>query len=159
RRKQAAAEMRFLAIVGVSALGVIEATYLFSVWPWTYFANMRSVNANHNPDRLFYLFGTFSRTGWWYYFPLAFAVKATIPLLLATALALVQFFVKRFNDAWGETMILVSIVSYVVLMMIGADDFGVRYLLPIFPLLFVWCSRIVLDLTSRPAGIALIVLL
>ena len=148
RRKQAIAEVRFLAIAGVSALMVIEATYLFSVWPWTYFANMRSVNANHNPDHLFYLFGSFSRTGWWYYFPLAFAVKATIPLLLATTLALVHFFIKRFNDVWGETIILVTIVVYVGVMTMGADDLGVRYLLPIFPLLFVWCSRIVLDLNN-----------
>ena len=93
------------------------------------------------------------------YFPLAFAVKATIPLLLASALALVHFFVKRFDDVWGESIILVTILAYVVIMTIGADDLGVRYLLPIFPLLFVWCSRIVVDLDRRPAGIALILLL
>src|SRR4029079_9801392 len=39
------------------------------------------------------------------------------------------------------------------------DDLGVRYLLPIFPLLFVWCSRIVVELNRKPAGIALALLL
>jgi hypothetical protein len=124
RRKQAIAEVRFLAIAGVSALMVIEATYLFSVWPWTYVANMRSVNANHNPDHLFYLFGSFSRTGCWYYFPLAFAVKATIPLLLATTLALAHFFIKRFNDVWaGDDHSSRSSAMYRYDH--GADDLGV----------------------------------
>jgi predicted membrane-bound dolichyl-phosphate-mannose-protein mannosyltransferase len=72
RRRRAVEEIRYLAIAGLAGLMVIEAAYLFSSGPWTYLANMQSVNANHNPNRLFYLFGDFSRTGWWYYFGLAF---------------------------------------------------------------------------------------
>ena len=43
--------------------------------------------------------------------------------------------------------------------MAGADDMGVRYLLPIFPLLFIWGSRIVVELRRKTVGIALLVLL
>ena len=91
-------EARSLAIAATSALLVIEAAYLFSAPPWTYAANMGLVNANHNPNRLYYLFGDFSRTGWWYYFAFAFAVKATIPLLLTIFLASVHFGFRRFTD-------------------------------------------------------------
>ena len=159
RRQQAVVEAKCLVAAGVAALFVIEAAYLFAAPPWTYVANMRWVNSNHNPIRLFYLFGDFSRTGWWYYFVLAFLVKATIPLLLTIVMASIHFGIKRFMDIWGETLILGTVLSYVVALMIGADDLGVRYLLPIFPLLFVWGSRIVVDLSQKKVGLALVVLL
>src|SRR5262249_226352 len=137
---------------------VIEAAYLFSVSPWTYFVNMRTVNANHNPNHLFYLFGNFSRRGWWYYFPAAFVVKETVPLLITVALASIHFFFKPL-DAWGEMIILVSIVSYLGILTVGADDIGFRYVLPVLPLLLVWCSRIAVELTKKRAGLALAALL
>src|SRR5918997_1721781 len=34
------------------------------------------------------LLGMYSRTGWWYYFPVAFALKATIPFLLLSLASL-----------------------------------------------------------------------
>ena len=159
RRRQAISETRSLLIAAVSALLLIEASYLFTTMPWTYVENMRSVNANHNPNHQFYLFGRFTLTGFWYYFPLAFAVKATIPLLLSMVLACIQFITKRFINRRGELIILVAAASYAGAVMLGADELGVRYLLPIFPLLFIWGSRIVVELRTRTAGIALLVLL
>ena len=117
------------------------------------------MNANHNPIRLFYLFGKFSKTGWWYYFEAAFLVKATIPLLFTTLLASIHLAVKRFIDPWGEAIILGAILSYMLALTLGADDIGVRYLLPLFPLLFIWGSRIVTELQHKTVGIALVLLL
>ena len=158
-RRQGWVEARSLAVSGISALLLIQAAYLFSSPPWTYVVNMRSVNANHNPNHHFYLFGELDLKGWWYYFPAAFAMKATIPLLLATVLAMVQFGVKRFINSWGEMLLLVTTLSYALVIAIGADDLGVRYLLPVLPLLFIWASRIVVELKSKTAGIALIAIL
>ena len=159
RRRRAVEEIRYLAIAGLAGLMVIEAAYLFSSGPWTYLANMQSVNANHNPNRLFYLFGDFSRTGWWYYFGLAFLVKATIPLLVTVVLASVHLLVKRFIDFRGELLILATIVTYALGVSMGADDLGVRYLLPVFPLLFIWGSRIVVSFKNARAGAALLLIL
>ena len=159
RQKQLAVETKSLAAAGIAALMVIESSYFFTVPPWTYFANMGYMNANRNPIRMSYLFGDFSRTGWWYYFPLAFFVKATIPLLLTMVLASLHLAVRRFMDASGESLILATILSFLGAVTIGADDLGVRYLFPIFPLLFVWGSRIVVELRQKAAGIALAVLL
>ena len=159
RREQTKIEARHLAVAGLTALVVIQAAYLFSIRPWTYLANMSFINANHNPNRLFYLFGDFSRTGWWYYFALAFVVKATVPLLLATVLALAHLAVKKFIDARGEMLILGSIIAYAAAITLGADDIGVRYVLPVFPLLFIWCSRIVVEIPKKSAGVALLLVL
>jgi 4-amino-4-deoxy-L-arabinose transferase-like glycosyltransferase len=157
--RQAGIEARYLVVAGLAALFLIEAAYLFRIGPWTYFANMRYVNANHNPIRLFYLFGDFSRTNWWYYFPLAFVVKATIPLLLTIVFAGVHFVARRLVDTRGEILILGTIISYTAALMIGADDIGVRYLLPLFPLLFIWGSRIMIELMQKKTGIVLAILL
>src|SRR5262249_2113992 len=92
-------------------------------------------------------------------FPLAFAVKATIPLLLTTAIACAHLAWRRFIDLWGEALILATSLCYALAITAGADDIGVRYLLPIFPLLFIWGSRIVVDFKSKTAGVVLIMLL
>jgi 4-amino-4-deoxy-L-arabinose transferase-like glycosyltransferase len=159
KRGQALVEMKFLAIAGMSALLVVEASYLFSTVPWTYITNMRSVNANHNPNHHFYVLGNFSLAGWWYYFPLAFVFKATIPLLLTIVMAAIHTGAKRFLDLRGEMLLLTGVVSYTAAVMMGADDIGVRYLLPVFPLLFIWGSRIVVEFQTRKAGIALLAFL
>ena len=159
RHRQLLVETRSLVIAGVSALLVIEAAYLFSVPPWTYFSNLRSVNWNRNPNHMSYLFGNFSRTRFWHYFVLAFSVKATVPLLLATVLACAHLCMKRFMDSWGEALLLVGIASYLAALTIGADDLGVRYLLPVFLLLFIWSSRIVVELNKKAAGILVMIIL
>jgi hypothetical protein len=159
RRRQALVEAKCLAVAGVMALLVIEASYLFSTPPWTYFENLRYVNRNRNPDHLSYLFGNFSRTKFWQYFAFAFSVKATIPLLLTTALASAHVCMKKFFNPWGEMLLLASIACYVAALTIAADDLGVRYLLPVFLLLFIWGSRIALPLTKKTVGIALMLIL
>jgi Dolichyl-phosphate-mannose-protein mannosyltransferase len=159
KRRQLLIETRWLVLAGVSALFVIEAAYFFSVPPWKYFSYLRSVNWNRNPDHLSYLFGDFSRTRFWHYFLLAFSVKATIPLLLATALAFVHVCIERFFDAFGEMLLLVTAAAYSGALTLGADDLGVRYLLPVFLLLFVWCSRIAIELNKRAVGILFIIML
>jgi hypothetical protein len=159
KRQQTIVEARNLIIAALAAFVTIEAAYLFTLKPWTYLSNLALVNANHNPNRLYYLFGNFSRTGWWYYFPLAIGVKATIPLLLTVVLACAHFIWRRFIDVKGELLILGTILCYALAISVGADDMGVRYLLPIFPLLFVWGSRIVVDLKSKSVGLVLIFIL
>jgi len=159
RRRQLLIESQWLVIAGASAVLVIEAAYMFSIPPWRYFSYLRSVNWNRNPDHLSYLFGNFSRTRFWHYFVLAFSVKATIPLLLATAMAAVHACAKRFLNPRGEMLLLVCIASYVLALTLGADDLGVRYLLPVFLLLFIWVSRIAVELNRKAVGILFIILL
>jgi 4-amino-4-deoxy-L-arabinose transferase-like glycosyltransferase len=156
RKEHTRTELKSLILAGVVALLVIEATYLFLVPPWTYVENMRLVNANHNPNRLSYLLGDFSRTGWWYYFLLAFAIKATIPTLVTISAAAAQAASSGFMNRRGEIILLTGIAAYVIAVTAGAAQIGVRYLLPVFPLLFVWGSRIAVDLRRKAAGIVVL---
>jgi 4-amino-4-deoxy-L-arabinose transferase-like glycosyltransferase len=87
-----------------------------------------------------YLMGQYSNTGWYSYFPIAFALKtplATIGLVLAGIAALV----------WRKTgtrdqALLIGVATFAVLyagLAIGGQfNIGQRHLLPIYPVLFVF---------------------
>jgi hypothetical protein len=111
------------------------------------------------------LLGMYSRTGWWYYFPVAFALKATLPFLLLSLAAL----------AWGAhelfrrrdrrfIFLLAPFAVYTGFVLLSRIDIGVRYYLPAYMFLFIlsgalleriWKSR-----RARRAGaLAAVVLL
>ena len=140
-----------LLIMACGSLFVIEAAYLFSVSPVLYFKNAALVNANHLKNYPVYLFGRLKPGGWWYYFLAGFAVKATVPTLILLMLTAAHA-AKGLMNRWGEIILLTNICLSVVIVSAAADQIGVRYLLPMFPLVFVWTSRIVPYFARLRAG-------
>lgn len=141
-----------LAVIAIASLAVIQTIYLFSASPLLYFRNASLVNANHVQNYPVYLFGQLKPGGWWYYFLAAFLVKATVPTLMAIIFAVLHLVSKRFVSRWGEIILLSVICFYTALISIAADQIGLRYLIPIFPLLFIWTSRIVPWILSMRGG-------
>jgi hypothetical protein len=84
------------------------------------------------------LLGMHSRMGWWYYYPVAFALKTTIPFLLISlsslAWGLYRFIWKRERRL---LVLLIPFVLYSALMIMSPIDIGIRYYLPAFPFLFI----------------------
>lgn len=81
-----------------------------------------------------YLLGQWRTQGWWWYFPVALAVKTPIPLLLAFGLGLVGRCRQR---AWAGGTPWWAAGVYLVLACVGSINIGVRYLLPVMSLLCV----------------------
>jgi hypothetical protein len=80
-----------------------------------------------------YLLGEWSEEGRWQYFPVAFASKETLPFLLLR------------RDLITELCLLLPIVTVVAIAMRGGRlQIGIRYLLPIYPLIFVHLGRLAL---------------
>jgi hypothetical protein len=81
-----------------------------------------------------FLLGQISDTGWWYYFPVAFALKTTIPFLLASVGGLVWavYQVLR-RKRYVIVYILLPGLIYLALTMTSHLNIGVRHLLPMFP--------------------------
>ncbi len=75
-----------------------------------------------------YLLGHFSGHGWWYFFPVAVAVKSTLPLLLLAAAGAIA----RPRQAWRP---LVAIGVVMAAGMASHLNLGVRYVLVVFPFL------------------------
>ncbi|HKR00657.1 MAG TPA: glycosyltransferase family 39 protein [Pyrinomonadaceae bacterium] len=82
------------------------------------------------------LLGMYSAHGWWYYFPVAFALKTTLPFLLLSVSSLVWSCYRLL--ARRERLFLVLLVPialYTAFVMMSTINIGVRYFLPAVPFL------------------------
>ncbi len=86
-----------------------------------------------------YLLGMRSSQGWWYYFPVVFAVKSTLTAWVAALLI-----AGGFGLAWRRRSIdsvwlglLVPPVIYFLVSMTSAINIGMRHILPVYPFLYV----------------------
>lgn len=88
-----------------------------------------------------YLLGKYSVTGWWYYFPVAFSLKTTLPFLLVTLAAAVWAIARLFSVRRRPFIpMFAAIVFYAALLATSRINVGVRHLLPLFPFLFIMCG-------------------
>src|SRR6185369_1352001 len=81
-----------------------------------------------------FLLGQISDTGWWYYFPVAFALKTTIPFLLASIGGFVWAVYQVLRcKCYAILYVMLPGVFYLALTMTSHLNIGVRHLLPMFP--------------------------
>jgi 4-amino-4-deoxy-L-arabinose transferase-like glycosyltransferase len=82
-----------------------------------------------------YLLGHIRQNGWWYFFPVALAVKTTLPLLIFTAMGI--FYLGKtswFEKDWIAAAPVVAALALVLVCMPSQINIGVRHILPIYPL-------------------------
>jgi len=84
------------------------------------------------------LLGQYGERGWWYYFPIAFALKTTIPFLLLSVAALgwASWRLLRSRETVFVSL-LAPFALYVALSATSHMNIGVRHFLPAFPFLFI----------------------
>lgn len=146
--------------VAVPALVVVEALYLLSADPLRYLRDLGTLYpdyASHSPDFPVYLAGNFRPGGFPHYFLAALAVKTTLPALLAWAgaLALAARAALRRDPRWRDDLYLwLPAAVWIAVHSALAHDLGVRYVLPVYPLLAVLAGGIVPALSGwrRRAG-------
>jgi hypothetical protein len=82
--------------------------------------------------------GMYGRMGWWYYFPVAFAIKTTLPFLLLSLASLVWGFYQWIKKRDARFLwLLVPFSVYTAYVLGSRIDIGVRYYLPAYPFLFI----------------------
>jgi hypothetical protein len=95
-----------------------------------------------------YLFGETLRTGWWWFYVAAVALKTTVGAQ-ALGLARLVSWLKR-PPSRQELAIDAALLAYPGLlflaMSLGRTQIGIRYLLPAFPFVMLWAGRGVGDL-------------
>jgi len=110
----------------------------------TYLVGLEQANRHDRLGQPSYLLGQFSKTGWWYYFPVAYAVKAPAGLLILTligaGIGLGRFTragrVKRLRAvAFPWFVLLVPMFVYTAFAIHSRLNIGVRHLLPAYPFL------------------------
>jgi len=107
-----------------------------------------------------FLLGQNSHHGWWYYFPVAFALKTPLPILIFCALA---FLTGAWHMRDKETNIPVSywlplalfLLLYTGASLISSLNIGYRHLLPMLPLLYVGIGSANYKLRGLPYSLLL----
>lgn len=142
-----------LALIFLMAFGVLYTIYLFPRDPLFYARAVLLAPHLRAPDYLYYLMGQFRVGGWWYYFPVAYMVKTPIPMLLLIPLAFWHWY--RNGDGWfREVFLLLPALTFVIFISALAYPIGIRYLLPSYPLLFIFVSRTAPFFFRRGLGVA-----
>ncbi len=143
-----------LASIFGLAVGVLYTIYLFPADPLFYVRAVLLASHLRPADYPNYLMGQFRQGGWWwYYFPLAYAIKTPIPMLLLIPLALWHW--RKHGTGWfHEVFLLLPAASFFLLVSALAYPIGVRYLLPAYPLLFIFVSRTAPLFTRSRVGVA-----
>jgi hypothetical protein len=101
-----------------------------------------------------FLLGQVSDGGWWYYFPVAMAVKsplATITMLLAAIGAL--FRLRLRGHGWAIICLTIPAALYAVMAVRSNLNIGVRHMMPVVPLAFIAIGVVMSRHTRLAAGL------
>jgi Dolichyl-phosphate-mannose-protein mannosyltransferase len=111
-----------------------------------------------------YLLGRHSRYGWWYYFPVAFAVKSTMAALLATlAVAAAGVGLLLRGSIWGRVRgaplawygLLLPPILFFGAAMTSTINIGIRHVLVIYPFIYVLAAAVLARSSWRFARVLL----
>jgi hypothetical protein len=107
-------------------------------------------------QRMTWLCGHVSTSGWWYYFPLAMAFKTPLATLVAACMALAFWSWRRgdvfVRNYWPLCCILIMPVLYMVAVIAMHLNLGLRHVLPVYPYLFIILGVTAAKLWSRRPG-------
>jgi dolichyl-phosphate-mannose-protein mannosyltransferase len=140
--------LRHLAIVVLAASFTVWAVYGFQVgmvrgYPVPardYFTGLKSFTQMIESGKTAFLLGSYSDTGWWYYFPVTFTIKTPLPLILLTVCSLIYAFRRR---TWRHGLpLLVPVIIYFGACLLSPFNIGYRHLLPILPFLFIFAGQL-----------------
>jgi hypothetical protein len=87
-----------------------------------------------------FLWGRYSEHGWWYYYLATFAIKTPLPLLLLVGMALGWPPTGMTRREWRT--LVGPVLVFVAASFFSGLNIGHRHILPVYPLLIVWVSRV-----------------
>ncbi len=106
--------------------------------------------------RATFLMGQYSDHGWWYYFPIAFAVKTPMPTLILLAVSIILMARRNVNAennlGWNILALAAFPLVYFASAMAQPFNIGYRHLLPILPFIFVFVAY---QITTRTQTVRL----
>jgi hypothetical protein len=90
-----------------------------------------------------YLLGQYSKSGWWYYFPIALLTKTPLPTLALAGIGLWKL------DRRTALFVCLPASAFFAAAMAGNVDIGIRHILPVYPFLHLMAGRGALLLWTR----------
>ena len=115
--------------------------------PRQYFKGLALVLAHVAGGHVSFLLGELSPTGWWYYFPVTFATKTPVAVLLLLIVA-VSVGARRIREP-AQWYWPVAAGSYFLCAMTSRSDLGFRHLMPAMAFLMIWMGSLAQELPAR----------
>jgi 4-amino-4-deoxy-L-arabinose transferase-like glycosyltransferase len=145
------------------ALLVVWAAYRFQVGPLEeggipvpappYIRGIQAILDFASGGRPGYLLGQLNTEGWWYYFPVAFAVKTPLATLAGLLIATLAMLRRPTRD---DLFILFPPLLFFLISITARLNLGYRHLLPMLPFLAVHLARLVRLRVSPYLPVALV---
>jgi len=89
-----------------------------------------------------FLMGHYSTGGWWYYYIIVFLIKTPIVTIVFLAISTVLLIGKMAKSEWIDEAFLLTPPAFIFCFFcLNNHDMGLRYILPIYPFLFVFASK------------------
>ena len=145
----------FLAV----GAGVLLAGYGLDLWP--YHAGLWYQWNHARTGQNGFLMGECSTQGWWYFYVVAFLIKTPITTLILLAISLAVFLARTAKGDWiNQAFLLVpAAVFFGFFSVYHSLAIGLRYILPIYPFLFVFAGEAVSFLLLKKSLTAILLAL
>jgi 4-amino-4-deoxy-L-arabinose transferase-like glycosyltransferase len=115
--------------------GIRGLEFLF---PTYYLFGIYNVALHNHFGHATFLLGRYSDLGWWYYFPVAFALKTTVAFLGLAIASLLWALWRLLVRRDGQLLFLLApIAAYLAISLTSSINIGIRHFLPVYPFLFV----------------------
>ncbi len=109
--------------------------------PESYIKGLDFVSKHSIKGHQSYLMGMHSKQGWWHYFIIAFLIKTPVATLLFLLLSILLF--KRLKkETFNELFLIIPIIVFFTIFIFNHINIGLRHILPIYPFILVFISRI-----------------
>jgi hypothetical protein len=106
--------------------------------PTYYLFGLSAVFVHNHQGHQSSLLGSYGSSGWWYYFPVAFALKTSLPFLVLTVAAVGwAVWMSSVKRERSLIPILLAGALYLGIAMTSRINIGIRHIIPIFPFLFI----------------------
>jgi len=133
------AKFHHVFVFFIAALIALSLCYRFYAFPLYFEGITYTFSDIQTRGRASFLFGRYSTSGWFYYFPLAFLIKTPISLILLLISSLYRFIIMK------QKNFKLQVIFFAIIVILLAGCFtklniGIRHILPIYPLTILFCG-------------------
>jgi hypothetical protein len=121
---------------------VIVACYFFLNDSLRWWDGLRFQLRHQQQGHPSFFLGEYSHTGWWTYFPVAFLIKTPVGSLLLILVSLLLYRVGKPLRGRDAAFLLLAVALMFAAMTQARINIGIRYILWVYPFLYVAASRI-----------------
>ena len=136
--KQKTLNVSYCLLFVAMGIGILFLGYGMNLTPYLHGISYQHESAEYHES---FLMGEYSTSGWWYYFIMAFLVKTPIATMVFLVISLALYGRKILERAWmNELFLLIPAATIFGFFSLNHQSIGLRYILPVYPFLFVFAS-------------------